>query len=102
MANPQRYRNPDPIIPGRKYDHWLGEDQADRDIYRRLRYLEEVTVKTATAAGSASSSTSLTLPYTVTNYDADRTIDASSSTVNELLDLVCTLIADLRTAGVIP
>lgn len=39
--------------------------------------------------------------YTATNVTTDRTYDADSSTVDELADVVGTLIADLKTVGII-
>ena len=39
--------------------------------------------------------------YTVTNVSTDRTYDADSSSVDELADVVGTLIADLKTSGII-
>lgn len=39
--------------------------------------------------------------YTVTNGTTDRTFNANSTTVNELADVLNTLITDLRTAGVL-
>jgi hypothetical protein len=39
--------------------------------------------------------------YTVTNGTTDRTYDADATTVNELADVVATLIADLKATGII-
>lgn len=39
--------------------------------------------------------------YTVTNSTTDRTYDANSTTMNELADVVATLIADLKLTGII-
>jgi hypothetical protein len=39
--------------------------------------------------------------YTVTNTTTDRTIDANSTTIAELLNVVGTLIADLKTRGIV-
>jgi hypothetical protein len=39
--------------------------------------------------------------YTVTNGLTDRTYDANSTTVNELADVLATLINDLKTANII-
>lgn len=41
----------------------------------------------------------LNLPsYTISNYSSDRAVDASSTTINELANVVCTLIGDINTA----
>lgn len=38
----------------------------------------------------------MTIPnYTISNYSADRSIDVSNTTINELANMVCTLIGDL-------
>ncbi len=44
---------------------------------------------------------SLSAAYTVTNVTTDRTFNADAATLNELADVVGTLIADLKARGVI-
>lgn len=39
--------------------------------------------------------------YTVTNGTIDRAYDANATTINELADVLSTLIADLKTSGTI-
>ncbi|TXH44318.1 MAG: right-handed parallel beta-helix repeat-containing protein [Desulfurellales bacterium] len=45
---------------------------------------------------------SLSSAYTATNVTTDRTYDANATSIDELADIVGTLIADLKTANVIP
>ena len=45
---------------------------------------------------------SLSSAYTTSNVTTDRTYDANATTLDELADIVGTLIADLKTANVIP
>lgn len=40
-------------------------------------------------------------PYTVSNYTPSRTLDASTATLGEVADFLCTLIDDLKTLGVL-
>lgn len=45
--------------------------------------------------------TKVTSPYTVTNAATDRTFDANATTLDEVADVLGTLIADLKTAGLL-
>ncbi len=82
---------------------------ADPKIQRRLReLLDSLQFKNEAAVSSSGGVAASSLlqgstmgPYLISNVTTDRTVDADSTTVNELADLLGTLINDLRTRGVI-
>jgi len=68
---------------------------------RFASYLEDITRKVNDLDTRVSTLTGNTDVYTATNVSADRDFDANTVAVAELADIVGTLIADLRAAGVI-
>lgn len=60
----------------------------------QLKFFDGAGVAQTVLSGAASAA------YTPTNVTTDRSYDANNTTINELADVVGTMIADLQTAGV--
>ena len=70
-------------------------DEKQIPSLRFASFLEDLSREVNTLTGNEDE-------YTTTNVTADRVLDADATTLNELADVVGTMIADLKAAGVIP
>ena len=80
------------IIPPTRFDPLIDEKKAPTDIV--AEYLEDV-------ATDLNNLTSVEEAYTTTNVTESRTFDADTVTVEELADILGTLISDLQDTTII-
>jgi hypothetical protein len=91
----------DPYVAGvtKAYDLWLDTTGGSGAWILKVRNAGnsawEVIAKGVTATQCPVET------WTTSNSSADRSFDADATTLNELADVVATLIADLKTAGIL-
>lgn len=90
-----------PIGMGMPTDEVTASPTLEDYLFRIRSDLEAINAELIAATDALAALTAATDPYTPTNVTTDRSFDADSTTVDELADVLGTLIADLQAKDII-
>lgn len=81
-----------PLFFGAPSEITAKEEQHRKWVYEALQLIELASQEDADIA-------SIAQDFTVENYTATRTLDASTATATDVADVLCTLIDDIKNRG---